>query len=437
MFHGVENIEVDLFKFNHIQFLFIEVDLRAYIEYIDEDVCHIHVIRLDTNIGWDNDVTILVVDKKTEIAHIVNIGSSDNSEKVVPLCLDRVLTKSFNKYHKSETYYDYHFHKSDSIIISRESFNKKFKTNVVELPSHLFAVGFKDGFLYTYSESYQHYANIVHVINHIITVAKTSEAYSGIHFLISSCDGYIEEQYQNDGRHKPCIVGEFECRGKYLYNEEHEDEYPVYYQNRIILAQSIHKNTPYVSNVVDRHFFFHNKYSGFRSFHCGIPFHVKESKIVYAGQLRGNKYNFMQSRYINMNQRLFFESDAVPKTNIVCGRWIDREDMIHYKYILDIDGNSSTWDATAWKLNSGSVIFKCRSGWRQWFYDDYVSGEHFVEINDDFSDIDEKFAWCQENPKECVRIVENCKRLFQKVYNMKNIIAHTEKILDKIVEYSI
>lgn len=433
----VENIEADLFKFNHTQFLFMEIDLRVYVEYISNTICHLHVVRIDTNSGWDDDVDVLVVDKKTEIAHIINVGKSDSSVKIVPLCLNRILIRSFNKCYKFDTYYDYHFHKSDSARTSRELFNKIFKTNVVELPSHLFAVGFKDGLLYTYNVSYQHYANIVHVINHIVSVAKTSEIYNELHFLISSCDGYIEEQYQNGGRYKPCLIGEFECRGKYLYNEEQKDEYPVYYQNRIILAQSIHKNTPYISDVVDRHFFFHNKYSGFRSFHYGIPFDTKEPKIVYAGQLRGNKYNFVYNRQINMNQRLFFESNDVSKKNIVTGCWINREDMIHYKYILDIDGNGSTWDATAWKLNSGSVIFKCKSGWRQWFYDDYVSGEHFIEINDDFSDIDEKFAWCQENPKECERIIENCKRLFQKVYSMNNIISHTKKILDKIIEYSV
>ena len=105
--------------------------------------------------------------------------------------------------------------------------------------------------------------------------------------------------------------------------------------------------------------------------------------------------------------------------------------MIHYKYILDIDGNASTWDATAWKLNSGSVILKTDSNWIQWFYDDYKAWIHYVPIKDDFTDIQEKFKWCEENQEKCEIIIYNAKQLFQKIYRHHNVVKYTVALLEK------
>jgi hypothetical protein len=103
--------------------------------------------------------------------------------------------------------------------------------------------------------------------------------------------------------------------------------------------------------------------------------------------------------------------------------------MISYKYILNIDGNASTWDATAWKMNSGSVIFKVDGPWIQWFYSEYLPYVHYIPIKDDMSDLQEKYMWCEEHPEECEKIVENSKKLFQKVYKMSNIIKYIQDIL--------
>jgi hypothetical protein len=157
---------------------------------------------------------------------------------------------------------------------------------------------------------------------------------------------------------------------------------------------------------------------------------------VYAGRIgRGTKYNFLTRRDIDTDQRTYFMSNNVPKTNIVCSTngELQTDDMIQYKYILDIDGHACTWDGTAWKLNSGSVIFKTNSIWRQWFYDDYKPWVHYIPINDDFSDIDDKYAWCESHQDECKRIISNAKKLFQKVYRLDSIFKYTIKAIEMIV----
>jgi hypothetical protein len=189
--------------------------------------------------------------------------------------------------------------------------------------------------------------------------------------------------------------------------------------------------------VIDRHYFYCSLYHDFRSFHRGIPFQKKIAKIVYAGRLHNSsRFNFLRKRELigDLTQREYFYSDAVSKENVVCekGKWIESREMVEYKYILDMDGNACTWDATAWKLNSGSVIFKVESGWRQWFYDSFHPWTHYVPIADDFSDLQEKYHWCETHQEECERMVSNAKDLFQSVYRFSNVVEYSRNALSKM-----
>jgi Glycosyl transferase family 90/Glycosyltransferase family 25 (LPS biosynthesis protein) len=165
-----------------------------------------------------------------------------------------------------------------------------------------------------------------------------------------------------------------------------------------------------------------------------LSWDTKIPKIVFAAQDRDNPHNFLDTKMRDLGvapRKYFREVVAKQHPDIIeCGnRWINREDMISFKYILDIDGTASTWDATAWKLNSGSVIFKPRSSWCQWFYDDYRAEEHYIEIRDDFSDIGEKFEWCEAHPEECKAMIRRCQALFQEIYSYTNIIEYTKNVL--------
>lgn len=151
---------------------------------------------------------------------------------------------------------------------------------------------------------------------------------------------------------------------------------------------------------------------------------------------RSSQWNFKYKRFNDsekiMNQREYFISNAVPKDNIHPIWNIYRTEQINFKYILEIDGESNTWDATAWKLNSGSVIFKVESIWQEWWYEEYKPFIHYIPIKDDFSDLQEKYHWCESHQEECEIIIKNAKMLFQKIYRFQNVIENTLKIVNII-----
>jgi len=71
-------------------------------------------------------------------------------------------------------------------------------------------------------------------------------------------------------------------------------------------------------------------------------------------------------------------------------------EMAQYKYIVDIDGNASSWNLLM-RLRLGCCLLKVHSSWRQWLTDKLVPWEHFVPVLGDLSDLEEKLDWCLVN----------------------------------------
>jgi len=423
------SLEIDVVGFkNHFSFDLTDISITSRI--LSGNTLEITATRLDADKGWSEDMNILVAG--TGFQQTVHMGSSETREKktvvellLAPVPLPTLLVEPSVPYDLPPC--------PSAQWVTRDVFNARFHADLVVLPTSLYAVGFVGEELWLYNEKYwEKYFMVEACVQHLVRVAR-SMGVSKMYFVICGYDGLGEGLWPTPSRTRPRIFGERECVDWVVAPLE-DDEYPVFHREEWVLAQSTLRGMPNAVGIVDRHYFYHNLYNPFRSWHRGIPFLEKKAKIVFGGQERGSRHNFLHRRDIAMNPRAYFWSDAVPKTHVepTTRQWMDRRDQVNYRYILDVDGNASTWDATAWKMNSGSVIFKVESGWRQWFYDDYLPWVHYVPIADDFRDLDEKFAWCEAHPEECLAMIRECKALFHKVYTFSRVVESTRKIVQMI-----
>ena len=81
-------------------------------------------------------------------------------------------------------------------------------------------------------------------------------------------------------------------------------------------------------------------------------------------------------------------------------------DFLPYRFQVDIDGNSNSWSFLL-KLLMGSCVLKVTSRWRQWYYDDLRPWEHYVPVQEDLSDFEEKVNWCLDNDDNAREIGAN------------------------------
>jgi hypothetical protein len=70
------------------------------------------------------------------------------------------------------------------------------------------------------------------------------------------------------------------------------------------------------------------------------------------------------------------------------------------KYLLEIDGNSSSWGFFA-KLLMGCCVLKVDSPYEQWFYQDLKPWVHYIPIARDLSNLLETMEWCLLNEPAC------------------------------------
>lgn len=77
-----------------------------------------------------------------------------------------------------------------------------------------------------------------------------------------------------------------------------------------------------------------------------------------------------------------------------------------YKYQLDVDGWSNSWQGFYVKLLTGSPVLKVGSprNYRQWYYGRLVPWTHFIPIAADLSDLEEIVDWCMGHD-EVVRTI--------------------------------
>lgn len=85
--------------------------------------------------------------------------------------------------------------------------------------------------------------------------------------------------------------------------------------------------------------------------------------------------------------------------------FIPMSEMARNRYILDIDGNSNSWNFMA-KLRLGCCVLRVDSDWRQWFSSRLVPWVHYVPIAKNLSDLEDRIDWCLANEAESAAIAE-------------------------------
>ena len=87
----------------------------------------------------------------------------------------------------------------------------------------------------------------------------------------------------------------------------------------------------------------------------------------------------------------------------IYGKQVSENIFINYKYYPDIPGNSLAW-GTITKYLGGSLIFKAEVGKQLYYYNLLEEWIHFIPVNNDFSDLEEKLIWSENNQIKSLEI---------------------------------
>ena len=294
----------------------------------------------------------------------------------------------------------------DDHYVSLSDFNNRFNSNLKELPYRISAIGIdidSDKKIYIYNNSNSLYLN--RSINYWLNNIHNSLNKSKYYFILCYSDAYKFDEVKEPETTEPKALNHSEIS----YAPNYNNDYTIFaFSKRIDDKKTVLIPDPFYicNNGHSEKLDIINKNN--------VSWNSKYNECVWRGNKNlGLNINFFNSENKNnLSPRKYFLKlffDKKIKNFSYDDNFMDIANLIKYKYILDIDGWTNTWDATVWKLYSGSVLLKVKSTWKQWYYDELKEYVHYVPVENDFSNLNEQIEWCINNETKCLEIIYNAR----------------------------
>jgi len=179
-----------------------------------------------------------------------------------------------------------------------------------------------------------------------------------------------------------------------------------------------------------RHFYFVSK---------DIPYKKKSNKLVWRGAvLQPHRIKFMENFF---NKSLLINIGDVNKSgNYHNEDWrvpyLSIDEQLQYKFILSIEGFDVA-TSTKWIMSSNSLCFMVKPKFETWFMEGQLTpNHHYVLINDDYSNLEEKINYYSINTEEAENIIKNANEYVVQFMNNKSEDWLQLKILEKYFYFS-
>ena len=121
------------------------------------------------------------------------------------------------------------------------------------------------------------------------------------------------------------------------------------------------------------------------------------------------------------------------------GERITLDQLAHYKYHIDIGGGGgTTWTGTVQKMAMPGLLFHHVTPTKDYIHDYMKPWVHYVPLQEDLSDLKEKYDWAESHPQEAKRIAEEGTKLmryltshegYQEMFN-KDIVEPLRRVME-------
>lgn len=137
------------------------------------------------------------------------------------------------------------------------------------------------------------------------------------------------------------------------------------------------------------------------------PFQSKQNKLFYRGAIyQAHRARFFEKYFGNplcdlahTGSKSIHNAWQKPKISI--------SKHLPYKFLLSLEGNDVASNLK-WVMSSNSLCVAPKMKFETWFMEGRLKGgEHFVEIADDYSDLEEKLEYFIAHPKDALEIIHN------------------------------
>jgi len=147
------------------------------------------------------------------------------------------------------------------------------------------------------------------------------------------------------------------------------------------------------------------------------------NKIGDFGFLGGNTKP-KRLKFIELSKtNKMLEYYRTPKYNKNNPKMISFNDMKKYKYLIDLPGHTYSTKIYSY-LHCKRVVFRVKKNKQYdiFYWEKYlIPNVHYIEVNNDLSDLIEKYEYLEKNPDIYKKIVKNCDELVSNKISQQNL----------------
>jgi hypothetical protein len=168
----------------------------------------------------------------------------------------------------------------------------------------------------------------------------------------------------------------------------------------IVKSRPIHNNGNSVLLPLDklRHFNF---------IEDTISIKDKKDEIVWRGVIHKENRKLLVKKFTNKKR---FNVLAIQNKNKKKTGFLSIKEQLKYKFILSIEGIDVATNLK-WIMSSNSLCFMPKPRFETWYMEgELIPNFHYVLIEDDYSDVEEKMNFYSENTDKAEEILTNAKR---------------------------
>lgn len=111
-------------------------------------------------------------------------------------------------------------------------------------------------------------------------------------------------------------------------------------------------------------------------------------------------------------------------------------EQLRYKYVLSIEGHDVATN-TKWIMASNSLCFMRKPRFETWFMEGaLIPDVHYVQLKDDYSDLEDKVAFYNDHPKLAKEVAINANRYVEQFRNHKQELIISLLVMQKYFRLS-
>lgn len=214
----------------------------------------------------------------------------------------------------------------------------------------------------------------------------------------------------------------------YLFGDiTHVPNKPCFLKSRPIAADNTNQNSLLLKLNKIRHYYF-VKDTG--------KFDNKIPKLVWRGKNnQPDRFEFLQKFHDNP---LCDIGDVLKKSigKPYHADFMSIPDQLNYKYILSMEGKDVATNLK-WIMASNSLCFMRKPRYETWFMEGaLIPNHHYVLLKDDYSDLEEKITYFNNNPEEAKTIISYANAYFRQFMDERTELLVQYLVMRKYLQLS-